>query len=135
MGDGAGRAGRRRAHRRSCFAAARRNLLMRGRAKAALSTLLASVLGCSLLVDTSDLDAGCPEGTKLCAGDGCVALDDPAYGCKRDSCIPCTEVTNAVAECSDFECQGACLDGFGCPNCLVNLLTDEGNCGECEHRC
>jgi hypothetical protein len=110
--------------------------------KGALSFLFAGALGCSLLVDTSDLDAGCPEGTKLCAGDGCVELDDPAYGCKRDSCIPCTDVTNAVAECDDFQCHGKCLDGFGCANCLVNLLTDEGNCGdccvageECEHRC
>ena len=112
-------------------------------AKGSLAVLLAGVVGCSLLVDTSDLDAGCPEGTKLCAGEGCVDLYDPAYGCRRDSCIPCTEVTNAVAECVDFECRGKCLEGFGCAGCGANLLTDEENCGgccgspgeACEHRC
>jgi len=108
---------------------------MQAFAKGVLAFVLAGALGCSLLVDTSDIDAGCPEGTKLCAGVGCVDLEDPAYGCKRDSCIPCTEVTNAVAECAGFECRGRCLDGFGCPNCLVNILTDEGNCGECDHPC
>jgi hypothetical protein len=104
---------------------------MRGLGKAGLAVALAGLLGCSLLVDTSDLDAGCPSGTKLCAGDGCVAVDDPAYGCKRDSCIPCSDIRNAVAVCVDFECEGQCLDGFGCAGCLVDLLTDEDNCGGC----
>jgi hypothetical protein len=116
---------------------------MRSVAKLAPALLLAGVLGCSLLVDTSDLDAGCPEGTKLCPGHGCVELTDPAFGCKVDSCIPCTEVKNAVAVCTDFECSGKCLEGFGCAGCRANLLTEEGNCGgccaspseECEYRC
>lgn len=104
---------------------------MRPAAKGALAAVLASVLGCSVLVDTSDLDAGCPAGTKLCAGSGCVDIEDPAYGCKLDSCIPCTEVENAVAVCSNLECQAECLEGFGCAGCTVNLLTSEENCGAC----
>lgn len=104
-------------------------------AKALLALLLLALAGCTVLVDTSDLDAGCPEGTKLCPGEGCVALTDPAYGCKLDSCIPCTEVQNAVAECVDLECHGRCLEGFGCPSCTADLLTDELNCGDCGNPC
>jgi hypothetical protein len=100
-------------------------------AKGALAFGLGGLLGCSLLVETSDLDAGCSEGTKLCAGIGCVDVMDPAYGCKRDTCIPCSDVKNAVAVCREFRCEGECLEGFGCASCLVDLLTDEDNCGGC----
>lgn len=104
---------------------------MRALAKSGLALALAGVLGCSLLVDTSDLDSGCPEGTKLCAAEGCVDLEDPAYGCTRTSCEPCQNVRNAVASCRNLQCEATCLEGFGCANCLVDLLTDEDNCGGC----
>jgi hypothetical protein len=115
---------------------------MRAVAKGTLAFVLSGLLGCSLLVDTSDLDAGCPEGSKLCGDSGCVRLTDPAYGCKRDTCIPCSDVKNAVAVCMDLRCESECLEGFGCDNCLVDLLTDEKNCGgcctpgeDCEYQC
>jgi hypothetical protein len=104
---------------------------MRAAAPGGFAVVLAGVLGCSLLVDTSDLDAGCPEGTKLCPGEGCVDLTDPAYGCALDSCAPCEDLTNAVAVCLDLRCEPLCLEGFGCTGCLVNLLTDEENCNGC----
>jgi len=103
---------------------------MRALAKGGLAVALAGVLGCSLLVDTSDLDSGCPEGTKRCPGTGCVEVTDPAYGCALDTCAPCENLTNAVAVCLDFRCEGLCLEGFDC-GCLVNILTDEKNCGGC----
>jgi hypothetical protein len=104
---------------------------MRALAQGTLALVFAGVLGCSLLVDTSDLDSGCPEGTKNCPGEGCVRLTDPAYGCTPDSCAPCENLTNAAAVCFDLECVGLCLEGYGCEGCLVNLLTDEQNCGGC----
>jgi hypothetical protein len=104
---------------------------MRALAQAALAGVLAGVLGCSLLVDTSDLDSGCPEGTKNCPGAGCVRLTDPAFGCGLHTCAPCENLTNAVAVCIDLRCEGPCLEGFACTGCLVNILTDEQNCGGC----
>jgi hypothetical protein len=93
--------------------------------------LILAAFGCSLLVDTSELDAGCPEGTKLCPGAGCVAIDDPAYGCRPDTCTRCPNVLHAVAVCVENSCSGVCLEGFGCSNCTANLLADEDNCGGC----
>lgn len=104
---------------------------MRATAQGVLAAVLAGVLGCSLLVDTSDLDSGCPEGTKLCPGEGCVDIDDEAYGCTRTSCAPCENLTNAVAVCSNLRCVGLCLEGWDCAGCLVNIFTDEDNCGRC----
>jgi len=104
---------------------------MRGRLSSLFGLLLLGLFGCSLLVDTSDLDAGCPAGTKLCSGEGCVDVDDPAYGCALDSCTRCPNVQHAVAVCDEGVCEGVCLDGFGCAGCSVNLLADEDNCGGC----
>lgn len=97
----------------------------------AFALALLCPFGCSLAVDTSDLDAGCPAGTKYCAGHACVPIADPAFGCAVDTCQPCPNVQNAVAYCDAGKCQGKCLAGFGCADCQANLLTDEDNCGGC----
>ena len=106
---------------------------MRPRSLWARSFALAFVLpfGCSLAVDTSDLDAGCPQGAKYCVGHGCVPVVDPAFGCAVDTCQPCPNVQNAVAVCDAGTCEGKCLEGFGCADCQANLLADEDNCGGC----
>ena len=98
-----------------------------------LACVLVASAGCSLLVDTSELDEGCPPDAKLC--DGCVSKNDPAYGCGDEGCEPCP-TSHAVPICKDGECAADfCEYGYGCDNCTANLLTEEGNCGECEHRC
>jgi hypothetical protein len=94
-----------------------------------------AVLGCSLLVETSDLDAGCAVGQKLCPDYGCVALDDAAFGCEPDVCVPC-ERANAIPSCENGRCAiGSCVFPYGCSDCHANLLTDEENCGTCSDRC
>jgi hypothetical protein len=93
-----------------------------------------AALGCSLLVDTSELDEGCPRGQKLCSG-RCVSEQDPAYGCNPALCTPCA-LEHAIPACSDGACVvGACLYGYGCERCSANLLTEEANCGECGKVC
>lgn len=102
----------------------------------ALSFSLAALVGCSLLVDTSDIDQ-CGPDHKLCGDNRCVALMDPAYGCKRGRCSPC-ELPNAIPTCDadTGECKvEACLEGFSCEDCRSNILTDEQNCGGCRHAC
>jgi len=94
-----------------------------------------ALLRCSLLVDTSDLDAGCPSGQKLCPDYGCVAMADAAFGCEPDVCLPC-EKANAIPICENGRCAiGSCVAHYGCLDCHANLLTDEENCGECGTRC
>lgn len=103
-------------------------------ARLTLSFTVAAVLGCSLLLDTSDIDAGCGDDRKVCNG-RCVSNQDPAFGCRLTRCAPC-ELPNAVPACEAGECRvRACLYGFGCPDCRANLLTDEFNCGECGTVC
>jgi hypothetical protein len=93
------------------------------------------LLGCSLLVETSDLDAGCAVGQKLCPDYGCVAIDDAAFGCEPDVCVPC-EKANAIPSCEAGRCAiGSCVFPYGCSDCHANLLTDEENCGACAERC
>lgn len=100
----------------------------------ALAFALAALVGCSLIVDTSDLVADCGADYKLCHG-RCVLRTDPAFGCQTLICSPC-ELPNAVPRCVDEQCQVAeCLLGFGCPTCDAYLLTDEANCGECGNHC
>lgn len=97
--------------------------------------LVAGALGCSLLVDTSELDAGCP-GERLCDGK-CVSNTDPAYGCTPGECgAPCTK-TNAIPHCVDGACEvKVCRYGFGCPPaCNEDVLTSEDHCGTCNNDC
>lgn len=97
-------------------------------------SILSSAGGCSLAVDSSDIDARCPSGTKYC-DNRCVDDDDPRYGCKSTSCTAC-EQPNSIPICKDQTCQpGACLRGFGCPDCSINIFIDSHNCGECGHAC
>lgn len=109
---------------------------MKRRVTTRLLTLGAmAVLGCSLVVDTSDLDAQCPAGFKPCGDAGCVSEEDPAFGCRRDLCEPCP-FQHGHPICREGECAAdPCLRGFGCKNCVANLYTDESNCGDCNIVC
>ena len=101
-----------------------------------LALALLALIGCSLVVDTSDIDAGCNAEEKLCNG-RCVLRNDPAFGCEPGICTPC-DLPNAVPSCNEatHECEAtACVAGFGCDKCRTNLLTDEANCGECHKPC
>ena len=90
---------------------------------------------CSLIVDTSGVDEGCPSGEKFCAG-RCVPVNDPTYGCQPAGCEPC-RTDNGVPRCgADQRCEfDACLYGFGCLDCSAKILIDEDNCGACGHPC
>jgi len=95
-------------------------------------------LSCSLIVDTSDVDAGCGPDRKLCAGK-CVQKNDPAYGCTLSDCAPC-RLTNAIPRCEGETCVvNACLLGFDCPDektgCFTNILVDSAHCGHCDTSC
>lgn len=49
--------------------------------------------------------------TKYCNGK-CVYVDDPAYGCRADTCMPCI-VAHATAVCGDGACVIAqCMDDY-----------------------
>jgi len=113
-------------------------LTTRGPLRPILAFLLFGMLGCSLLVDTSDLERGCGEGWKLCGVGHCVQVNDPAYGCTREHCQPCA-LSNAIPACSGETCTvSACLFGFDCPNelgCPVNTLVEIDNCGACGKHC
>ena len=75
--------------------------------------LALACFACSLIVETEDIDAGCPTGQKKC-GQICVGIDDPAYGCDQ-RCDPC-QLINAIPMCEEGMCKvKACLYGFGCP--------------------
>jgi hypothetical protein len=100
--------------------------------------LIASAFGCSLLVDASDVDAGCPEGQKVCGG-ACVDISNPAYGCSLTDCEPC-KLLNAIAKCADMTCKVEfCEYGYGCPldreGCKVEVLSDRSHCGYCGNSC
>lgn len=109
-----------------------------------LAWLVASA--CSVVVDTAELKEGCAPGTKPCEVTpgqlGCVSLEDPAYGCARTSCVPCTllhaeEVCDAGGECA----IGACLPEYqNCDlsartGCEVDTSSDYDNCGRCNSSC
>lgn len=77
----------------------------------ASATTLLGALSCSLVVDPSDIDAGCAEDEHYCDG-ACVGKDDPKFGCGASNCLPCP-LANAVPTCSDGQCTvEACLNGF-----------------------
>ena len=108
---------------------------MRHLAARVISCTLLALFGCSLLVDTSDLDAPCPAGSKLCGESGCVDETDPAFGCGPKHCSPCPFM-HGLPACNGNECTTSeCLDGFGCENCAFNLYTDEFHCGDCYTQC
>jgi hypothetical protein len=96
--------------------------------------VLASAIACSLLVDTSEINAGCGDDTKECE-QKCVATDEPFYGCSRDKCNPCPG-DHIIHTCEDDKCVFvSCVHGFGCLNCGKNLFTDPDNCGTCGMVC
>ena len=92
--------------------------------------------GCSLLVDASDIDVGCPEGYKFCRG--CVSIDDPRYGCDDVACTRCG-FPNAEPKCEDGQCKiKRCLYGFGDPldgACANPVIGDPENCGAPSNAC
>jgi len=96
--------------------------------------LLVSGGGCSLAVDSADIDARCPDGTKYC-DNRCVELNDPRYGCKPYLCTAC-ELPNTIPKCELDACAPrTCLKGFGCADCATNILIDHDNCGTCGNHC
>lgn len=104
---------------------------MRRALRAMIASVLASLVGCSLAIDASDIDEGCPSGTKFCGG-RCVSADDPAYGCASDDCRPCA-YPFAITTCVDGKCAvDSCVFGRCGPTCSFNILTDEQYCGSCE---
>jgi hypothetical protein len=107
----------------------------RKRAAAVLGLGLAALVGCSLVVDTSDINEGCGEGYKPCFGH-CVSSTDPAFGCADGICSAC-RIENAIAECQGNVCAiKQCVLGFGCgERCETNLFTDEQHCGTCDTKC
>jgi hypothetical protein len=100
---------------------------------------LAIVSGCSLAVDTSDIDAGCGEAERLCAK-RCVSVTDPDYGCNPNSCGPACRPANAQPVCQAGQCQPLrCQEGFaqceGQNGCETRIFVDRQNCGVCGKRC
>lgn len=98
--------------------------------------VLLSLSACSLLVDSSEIDAGCPSGERPCFGK-CVPASEAKFGCEPVGCGVCPELDNAIFGCNEKnECVvAACLDGYGCLNCTVNLLINDENCGTCGNSC
>jgi hypothetical protein len=97
-------------------------------------SLVFGVVACSLLVDTSEIDAGCGPGTKFCA-EQCVSIDEPFYGCEASGCQRCPG-DHVVTRCNDGECEDvSCALGWGCTGCTASLFTDPTNCGHCGNVC
>lgn len=101
-----------------------------------LSSVLFGVLACSLLVDTSEIVAGCGAGMKYCANK-CVRIDDAFYGCTESGCGECEELgDHTEVRCEGNQCvRKNCAYGWGCDDCSAPLFTDETNCGVCSNRC
>jgi len=99
-------------------------------------------LACSLIVDTDEIDEGCPASTKYCGG-RCVRIDDATYGCTDEGCDPCLTDLDGdpfgdrfVPQCQNGACvPGDCAFGYGCDDCAARLLSDPENCGTCRHAC
>ncbi len=95
------------------------------------------VVSCSLALDTSALNQGCPEGTKACFGQ-CVSMRLAKYGCARPGCAPCA-LQHATSNCNDsYECSiASCAPPFNnCdsdPTTGCETNTDESTqyCGGC----
>jgi hypothetical protein len=111
---------------------------VRFRALRCVVAMASAACGCSLLVDASDIDAGCPEGYKECP-EGCVRDDDPRYGCASVSCNEPCLFLNAEPTCVDGECAiGRCFWGFGRASdgrCEAPVLSDPSHCGARNVRC
>jgi hypothetical protein len=101
---------------------------------------------CSIVVDPQELERGCEPGKKKCEvtpGElRCVSTNDPAYGCARESCVPCTlahadEVCDSGGECA----IGTCIPEFqNCDlvsrnGCEIDLNTSYDNCARCGASC
>ena len=104
---------------------------------------LFGALACSFIVETDEIDGGCPASTKYCVGK-CVSVKDATYGCTADDCAPCEddEFGNPIGDrfvpaCNDaFQCVvDKCAFGYGCEFCDRELLTDRFNCGSCMNAC
>jgi len=96
------------------------------------------VSNCSLAVDTSDLDRGCPLPNQKVCGGACVNFDDPDFGCGSTSCAPCDPGRLQGFEtwlCLEQQCRIGCPANFGCTRCMAALATDEDNCGSCGNKC
>lgn len=99
------------------------------------------VVSCSLALDTSVLNEGCPEGTKACFGK-CVSIRLPEYGCGRAGCAPCA-LQHATSNCSDSnECSIAqctppfdSCDGIAATGCETNTDESAIHCGGCTTDC
>lgn len=108
-----------------------------------LATLCALCFACSLVLDTSALDEGCPSTHKPCSGK-CVPVSDPDFGCSSDACRPCV-IPNATAHCGAAgscivaACRGDFLDCNGDgdqPNtdgCETDSAHDPLHCGGCRN--
>jgi hypothetical protein len=111
--------------------------------RAASSALFAlcGAVACSLAMDLSKLDEGCPEGTKPCDG-RCVSKLLPGYGCGNSSCAPCV-LDHAKSNCNlEFECSiAACAprydncDEKASTGCETNLYETKTHCGSCGIDC
>jgi hypothetical protein len=82
----------------------------------------------------------CPAGTKSC-NDGCVPVDDPAYGCAPDACAPCsvpyaTDVACKEGRCAVATCQPGRADcnGRGDDGCEADLGSPT-TCNGCGTAC
>jgi hypothetical protein len=95
-------------------------------------------LGCTQLVDASEINRGCGADQKEC-DDRCVSQTDPRFGCAAKTCQPCA-LPNATSSCSpEGECfVASCLDSFDDCNrdptdgCEVDTDTDPLHCGGCD---
>lgn len=83
----------------------------------------------------------CAADEKACP-DGCVKVDDPAYGCSLTGCDPCTGVPHAQAACAGGVCViGSCdagfknCDGNDANGCEINVQNDPAQCGACGSPC
>lgn len=107
-----------------------------------LAALWALPVGCSLIVETSEIDGGCGPGRKVCDG-RCVPANAPKFGCSpvSEDCRPCAQPTNALVDCVDNQCTviGCWSPFIGCDDpltsCDVEPLLDPENCGGCGLRC
>ncbi|APR82660.1 Hypothetical protein A7982_08009 [Minicystis rosea] len=110
-----------------------------GGAGTATTSSTSTSSGTSTSSSASSSSGGCAADEKLCAG-GCVAVDDPAYGCGGVDCDPC-DLAHVVAVCLSGACAvGACDSGFancdGDPSngCETPLGTD-ADCAFCGNAC
>jgi hypothetical protein len=112
-----------------------------------LVLLVTSLTGgaCSLVVDMSELNAGCPRGEKDC-GNGCEKWAT-STGCGNAECSPCDLPNVAEYIChSTGVCapaQGGCAEGFADCNqnvsaqdgCEVDIYNSPTTCGRCGNDC